>query len=191
MMWSSETLTAVSRLFDPLEQPEKVFIRPLQGFLQLIGKENAARITVIHLKIILTPFGPHPRDASIGHDEAGFIENHKLIFNNTLIGLKELRIAGYWDSSFGKRAFAKNHKWNNTPNYGYLLQISDDPRSNQVFFKLTKNVETFVKRLPQETSTQLHNNPSIRSQPVLWLDIIERQKMNQRRTDDSSATSTD
>jgi hypothetical protein len=118
-----------------------------------------------------------------------------LIFKNTLINTlispKELRIAGYWDSSFGKRAFAKNRKWNDNPNYRYLLQISDDPRSNQVFCKLTKNVETFVKRLPQETSTQLHNNPSIRPQPVLWSDIIERRKMNQRRTDNSSATSTD
>jgi hypothetical protein len=117
MMWSSEALNAVSRLFDPLEQPEQLFIRPIQGFLQLIGRENAARIKVIHFRIILTPFDPHPRDSSRGHDVALFIQKHNLIFNNTLTGLKELRIARYWDKSLGKRAFEKNHRWQDSPNY--------------------------------------------------------------------------
>jgi hypothetical protein len=161
MMWSSETLAMVSRLFDPLELPDKLLIRPVQGFLQLIGRENAARITSINFRITLTPFGPRLRGSSTGYVVATFIEDHNLIFNDTLTGLKELRITGYWGDSLGKPAFAKNHSWHDSPNYRQHLQNSDDLLSNQVFCKLTKNVETFVKRVPQDTSVQPHRCSSI------------------------------
>lgn len=191
MMWSSQTLTALSGLFDPLEEPEKVLYRPIQCFVRSIGKGNAARITVIHFRITLTPFGPFMPSSSQPHDTSKFIEKHNLIFNHTLTSLKELRIAGYWDDSLGKRALSVQRKWQSSPNNRVHYPIPGDLQSSQLFCKVTKNVETFAKRVPQGNFNQLHSNPSISLRPVLWSDIIELRKMNQRRDDNPTETSAD
>jgi hypothetical protein len=50
----------------------------------------------------------------------------------------------------------------------------------QVFCKVSKVIETFVKRVPKDTSTQLHDKSSKNAQLVLWTNIIELRKANKR-----------
>jgi hypothetical protein len=178
MMWSMETLTEVGRTFGPLEQPETILISSIKTFVRKIGKENAGRMTAIQFEVFLTTFDCLTRNLVQCNDDENFIINHDLIFKYTLTGLTEIRIAGYWDDSLGKRALSVNRYWKKSSNYCMYLRTPGVCSLMQLFCKVSKVIETFVKRVPQDTSTQLHDKSSKHAQLVL--NIIELRKANKR-----------
>jgi hypothetical protein len=180
MMWSMETLTEVGQTLGPLEQPEIILISSIKTFVQKIGKENSGRMTAIHFEVFLTPFDYHTRNLVQRNDDEDFITNHDLICKYTLTGLTEIRIAGYWDDSLGNRALSVNRDWKKSSNYRMYLRTPGVCSSMQLFCKVSKVIETFVKRVPKDTSTQLHDKSSKHAQPVLWTNIIELRKANKR-----------
>lgn len=99
-IWSSEAVLEVGRLLQACDSPEWMLLGPMSQFIRSIGEENAARITKIHYRVILSAIV----GKSASHDPiyyGSIVDTHNTIFKHSLTGLRELRLVGYWKASYG------------------------------------------------------------------------------------------